>query len=119
MTKPQKALSIFSTLCFATCVWLSAQGRDDEEFESFEDSLLALTQVSEQISVNQLSLKTFRCQEKISIVETDPKTKSIQRREFSHPYNVARKPDRRVNEKLIFAESRPDAPEGSTPGWEG
>ncbi|MGH9426198.1 MAG: hypothetical protein ACRD2L_07840, partial [Terriglobia bacterium] len=91
--------------------------RDDAEFEGFEDALLALSQVSEQITINQLSLKTFRCQEKLSIVEIASKTKSTQRYEFSHPYVVARKPDRRVNEKLIFTESRPAGTEGSTPGW--
>jgi len=117
MTKPQKALLIFWTFGLVSAVWLSAKDRDEEEFEGFEDGLLALSQVSEQITVNQLSLKTFRCQEKISIVETDSKSKSSQRHEFSHLYVVARKPDRRVNEKLIFTESRPAAPEGSTPGW--
>jgi hypothetical protein len=117
MTKRQKALFIFLTTALAGAVWVSAQTRDDAEFEGFEDALLALSQVSEQITLNQLSLKTFRCQEKLSIVETDAKTKATQKHEFSHPYVVARKPDRRVNEKLIFAESRPAAPEGSTPGW--
>ena len=117
MTKPQKTLFIFLALGLSSAVWALAKDRDEDEFESFEDGLLALSQVSEQITLNQLSLKTFRCQEKISIVETDSKTKSTQRHEFSHPYVVARKPDRRVNEKLIFSESRPDVPEGSTPGW--
>lgn len=119
MTKPQKALLIFLTLWLASSVWLSAQSPDEDEFAGFEDDLLVLTQVGEQITLNQLSLKSFRCQEKIAIVETDSKTKSTQRREFSHPYLVARKPDRRANEKLIFAESRPIAPEGTTLDWDG
>ncbi|MCI0420104.1 MAG: hypothetical protein L0387_28370 [Acidobacteria bacterium] len=119
MTKPQKALLIFLAFAFASIVWVSAQERNEEEFEGFEDGLLALAQVSEQITVNQLSLKSFRCQEKISILETDSKTKSTQRQEFSHPYSVTRKPDRRVNEKLIFAELRAAGPEGSTGGgWD-
>jgi hypothetical protein len=118
MTKLQKALLIFLTFSLASAVWALAKDSDDEEFEGFEDGLLALSQVSEQITVNQLSLKTFRCQEKISIVETDSKTKSTQRHEFSHPYVVTRKPDRRVNEKLIFSESRPADAEGSPPGWD-
>ena len=117
MTKPQKALLIFLNLSLASAVWAFAKDRDEEEFEGFEDGLLALSQVSEEITIGQLSLKTFRCQEKLSIAETDLKTKSTQRYEFSHPYLVARKPDRRVNEKLIFSESRPAVPEGSTPGW--
>ena len=117
MTKPQKALLIFLSLAFASAVWAWAKDRDEDEFESFEDGLLALSQVSEQITVSQLSLKTFRCQEKLSIAETDSKTKTTQRHEFSHPYIVSRKPDRRVNEKLIFSESRPAPPEGNTPGW--
>ena len=118
MTKPQKALLIFLTLVVVSTVWVWAKDRDEDEFENFEDGLVALSQVSEQITVTHLSLKTFRCLEKISIVETDSKTKSNQRHEFSHPYVVARKPDRRVNEKLIFSESRPAVPEGSTPDWE-
>src|SRR6185295_7094866 len=117
MTKPQKGRLIFLSLAFTSAVWALAKDRDEDEFESFEDGLLALSQVSEQITVSQLSLKTFRCQEKLSIAETDSKTKSTQRHEFSHPYIVARQPDRRVNEKLIFTESRPAPPEGSTPGW--
>jgi hypothetical protein len=118
MTKPQKALLIFLTLVAASAAWALAKDRDEDEFENFEDGLVALSQVSEQITVSHLSLKSFRCQEKLSIVETDSKTKLTQRHEFSHPYVVARKPDRRVNEKLIFSESRPAMPEGSTPGWE-
>ena len=118
MTKPKKALPILLALSFASSFWLWAQHRDDDEFEGFEDDLMALTQVGEQITLNQLSLKTFRCQEKISIVETDEKTKSTQRREFSHPYIVARERDRRVNEKLLFSESRTLAPDGAAVGWE-
>jgi hypothetical protein len=117
MTKPQKALLIFLNIALASAVWALAKDRDEDEFEGFEDGLLALSQVSEQITVSQLSLKSFRCQEKLSIVETDAKTNLTQRHDFSHPYEVARKPDKRVNEKLIFTESRPAVPEGSTPGW--
>lgn len=117
MTKPQKALLIFLNIALVSAVWALAKDRDEDEFEGFEDALLALSQVSEQITISQLSLKSFRCQEKLSIVETEAKTKLAQRHEFSHLYTVTRKPDRRVNEKLIFAESRPEAPEGSTPGW--
>ena len=118
MTKPQKALLIFLSLAFTSAVLALAKDRDEDEFENFEDGIVALSQVSEQITVSHLSLKSFRCQEKLSIVETDSKTKLTQRHEFSHPYVVARKPDRRVNEKLIFSESRPAVPEGSTPDWE-
>jgi hypothetical protein len=117
MTKPQKALLILLNITLASAVWTWAKDRDENEFENFEDELLALSQVGEQITINQFSIKSFRCQEKLSIVETDAKTKLTQRHEFSHPYVVARKPDRRVNEKLIFSESRPEEPEGSTPGW--
>jgi hypothetical protein len=119
MTKPKKALPIFLTLWLGSSVWFFAQSPDEDEFGGFEDDLMVLTQVGEQITVNHLSLRSFRCQEKIAIIETDSKTKAAQHREFSHPYLVARKPDRRVNEKLIFAESRPIAPEGATLGWEG
>ena len=79
MTKPQKALLIFLTLVAASAVWALAKDRDEDEFENFEDGLVALSQVSEQITVNQLSLKSFRCQEKISIAETDSKSKLTQR----------------------------------------
>ena len=119
MTKPQKALLIFLTLWLANSTWVPAQSASEDEFAGFEDELLALTQVGEQITVNHLSLRSFRCQEKIAIVETNSKTKSTQHREFTHPYLVARKPDQRVNEKLIFAESRPIAPEGTTLDWDG
>jgi hypothetical protein len=67
-------------------VWTWAKDPDEDEFENFEDELLALSQVGEQITVNQFSIKSFRCQEKLSIVETDAKTKLTQRHEFSHPY---------------------------------
>ena len=119
MTKPQKALLIFLILWLARSVWLSAQNPDEDEFGAFEDDLLVLAQVGERITVNHLSLRSFRCQEKIAIVETDLKTKSTQHREFAHEYLVVRKPDRRVNEKLIFSESRPIAPEGTTLDWDG
>ena len=118
MTKPQKALLIFLIFALSSAVWALAKDCDEDEFAVFEDELLALSQVGEQITLNQFSLKSFRCQEKLSIVETDAKTKLTQQHEFSHPYVVARKPDRRVNEKLIFSESRPEPPEGSTSGWE-
>src|SRR5262245_18075764 len=119
MTKLQKTLLIFLSLWLASSVWLSAQNPDEDEFGGFEDDLLVLTQVGEQITVNQFSFRSYRCQEKIAIVETDSKTKSTQRRDFAHPYLVAQKPDRRVNEKLIFSDSRPIAPEGTTLDWDG
>jgi hypothetical protein len=118
MTKPQKALSIFLIFALSGAGWAQVKDREEDEFEGFEDDLLGLSQVAEQITVNQLSLRSFRCQEKLSIVETDTKTKLAQRHEFSHPYEVSRKADRRANEKLIFSESRPAPPEDSTPGWD-
>ncbi|MBM3804102.1 MAG: hypothetical protein FJW26_17530 [Acidimicrobiia bacterium] len=118
MTKPQKSLSILAAFLLVGGLWAGAQGREEAEFEGFEDGLLALTQVSEQITLDQLSLRAFRCQEKISIVELDAKGRASQRQESSHAYLVARQPDRRVNEKLIFTESRPALPSGPGPSWD-
>ena len=49
MTKPQKALLIFLNIALASTVWALAKDRDEDEFENFEDGLVALSQVSEQI----------------------------------------------------------------------
>jgi hypothetical protein len=106
MSKAQKALLIFLALLITFAGWSRAQKVSDDDFEGFEDDLLVLTQLSEQITLNQLSLKSFRCQEKIVVVETDRKTQQQQRRESSHLLTVSRRPDQRVNEKLIFSETR-------------
>jgi hypothetical protein len=106
MTKPQKALLIFLVLALGCGSWTHAQKTDEDEFAGFEDNLVALTRLSEQVATDQLSIKTFRCQERIVVEELDHKTRVSRRQESTHSYSVRRLPDKRVNEKLIFSESR-------------
>jgi hypothetical protein len=79
---------------------------DEEEFENFEDDLMVLTRVSEQVMMNQLSLRSFRCQEVITVTERDNKSNQSSRREFVNSYQVKRKPETRVNAQLTFVETR-------------
>jgi hypothetical protein len=105
MRKPQKALPIFLTLLISWILSPHAQ-KVSEDFEGFEDDVLVLTQLSERITVEQLSLKSFRCQERIMFMQKDQKTLETKHEESIHTFTVSRKPDQRVNEKLIFSESR-------------
>jgi hypothetical protein len=106
MTKPQKALLIFLVLALCCGSWTHAQKTDGDEFAGFEDNMLALTRLSEQVAMDQLSIKTFRCQERIVVEELDHKTRKSRHEESTHSFSVRRLPDKRVNEKLIFSESR-------------
>jgi len=94
--------------------------KEEEEFENFEDDLMVLTRLSEQIMMNQLSLRSFRCQEVITVTEHDNKSNQSTRHEFVNNYQVKRKPENRVNAQLTFVETRKphDAnsqPESPTP----
>lgn len=106
MMKPQKALPILLASLLTWGFGAHAQKVSDDDFTGFEDSLLALTQLSEQITLDQLSFRSFRCQERIAVVVKDSKTQQGERREFTHTYTLSRQPDRRGSEKLIFSESR-------------
>ena len=78
----------------------------EDELNGFEDGLAVLTKLSEQITIDQLSLKSFRCLEKTMAIETDKKTKVSQRRETSSTYKVSRQSDKKFNDKPIFSETR-------------
>jgi len=99
----------------------AAQERD-EEFEGFEDDLLVLTKLAEQVTLHQLSLKSFRCQERVRVTEIEKASKVTQQKEFVNTYEVIRKPDKRVNEQLLFTETRssssPKDEPNQNPPWE-
>lgn len=80
--------------------------KDEEELESFEDDLGVLTHVSEQLMMNQLSLRSFRCQERIVVTENVIKPESSNTREFVTDYEVKRKAETRANPQLTFVETR-------------
>jgi hypothetical protein len=80
--------------------------KDEEELESFEDDLLVLTRLSEQMMLNQLSLRSFRCQERIVVTEHISKPESSTKREFVSAYEVKRKAETRANAQLTFVEAR-------------
>jgi hypothetical protein len=109
MTKPQKALPIFLTLALGCGSWTHGQETSEDEFARFEDNMLVLTRLSEQVTIDQLSIKTFRCRERIVVEEMDHKTRMSRYEESTHSYSVRRLPDKRVNERLNFSESRTPA----------
>jgi len=79
---------------------------EEDETEAFEDDLLVLTRLSEQVMTNQLSLRSFRCREVVSVTERDSKSTQLTRREFVNAYQVKRKAETRVNAQLTFVETR-------------
>ena len=88
----------------------SKSSKDEEELESFEDDLLVLTRLSEQVMLNQLSLRSFRCQERIVVTEHLGKPEKSTRREFVSTYEVKRKAESRANAQLTFVETRTPQP---------
>jgi hypothetical protein len=115
------ALFQFHSFSFIAPAAPAAQARE-QDFEGFEDDLLVLTKLSEQVTLNQLSLKNFRCQERVRVTEIDKKSKTTRQKEFVNTYEVIRKPDKRVNEQLLFSETRsPSSLNGElnqNPPWE-
>jgi hypothetical protein len=95
----------FHSFSFIAPTAPAAQARD-QDFEGLEDDLLVLTKLGEQVTLQQLSLKSFRCQERVRVTEIDKATKVTRQKEFVNPYEVIRKPDKRVNEQLLFTETR-------------
>jgi hypothetical protein len=113
MTKAERTLAILSVVVLLIAGQAMAQKPDEVDFDGFEDNLLALTQVSEQITIDYLSLKSFRCKERIVAIETAVNSKSMRQHEAFNSYTVERKPDKRVNEKLVFSELRTPAQENT------
>jgi len=68
--------------------------------------LLVLTRLSEQVMINQLSLRSFRCQEQIVVTEHIIKPEKSTRREFVSVYEVKRKAETRASPQLAFVETR-------------
>lgn len=91
----------------------SKSKKDEEELESFEDDLLVLTRLSEQVMLNQLSLRSFHCQERIVVTEHISKPEKSTRREFVSTYEVKRKAESRANAQLTFVETRKPQPSGT------
>jgi hypothetical protein len=78
----------------------------EEDFENFEDDLLPLAKLGEQVTAGLLSLKSFRCQEKIVLREFEKKSQSSRQQEFLNTYEVRRQPDKRAKDQLFFSETR-------------
>ncbi len=109
MLRTYRAVLTFLLILLTPGFPVQAQKPDEADFESFEDSLLILTQLSEQITIDRLSLRSFRCEERLHVIETVVKSKSVRQHQALHSYTVERKPDQRVNDKLIFSETRSPA----------
>lgn len=106
-------LLVFGYLSLAS----PARQAREEDFENFEDDLLPLTKLGEQVTADLLSLKSFRCQEKIVLREFEKKSKTSRQQEFLSTYEVRRQPDKRANEQLLFSEARlPLSPGDDGPG---
>jgi hypothetical protein len=116
-------LALFWFYSFSFIVPMSPAAQEhDQDFEGFEDNLLLLTKLGEQVTLHQLSLKSFRCQERVRVTEIDKASKVTRQKEFVNTYEVVRKPDKRVNEQLLFTETRSsnslnDVPDQNPP-WE-
>ncbi|MEW5979545.1 MAG: hypothetical protein AB1898_27425 [Acidobacteriota bacterium] len=83
---------------------VASEARDD--FELFEDRLSVLTRLSEKVTLDLLSLKRLTCRERILVREFDKQNQLRQQVEQVGHYEVVRQPDQRVNEQLLFRESR-------------
>ncbi len=88
---------------------------DQEDFEGFEDSLLALTKLSEETTLNQFAIRNFRCLERIQVLEVTKKTRDSHEGEFLSTYELNRKADRRADGQLLFTIARKPVASSSQP----
>ncbi len=85
---------------------LPAEQLKDENFESFEDELLVLSKLSENLTLDALSLKSFRCREKILLKEIGIGSQIARQLEWEHPYRILRLPRQRAVSEAAFTETR-------------
>ena len=103
-TKASLMITLF--VCGYFSLVSPARQAKEEDFENFEDDLLPLSKLGEQVTAALLSLKSFRCQEKIVLREFEKKRKTSRQQEFRSAYEVRRQPDKRANEQLLFSVTR-------------
>ena len=85
---------------------LSPAQLKDEDFEGFEDDPLVLSKLSENLTLDSLSLKSFRCREEILLEENTSGDTTARRLSWEHPYRVLRQPRKRVVSEATFTETR-------------
>jgi hypothetical protein len=78
----------------------------DEDYENFEDQLLVLTKLSENLTVDFLSLKSFQCREKLLLTEEQAGSSASKQLEWEHSYQVVRQPRKRAISEATFIETR-------------
>jgi hypothetical protein len=77
-----------------------------EESIIFEDDQQILTRLSENLSMDQISLRSFQCRERLVVTESDVKRQTVARREFLNRYQVERQQNREVATRATFQETR-------------
>ncbi len=77
-----------------------------EESIIFEDDQQILTHLSENLSMDQISLRSFQCRERLVVTESDAKGQTLARREFLNGYQVERQQNREVATRATFRETR-------------
>jgi hypothetical protein len=77
----------------------------DETIE-FEDEMQILTKFSENLTIDQVSLKSFRCREKLVIAEFNATGQEASKREYLNLYKVERQLNRQVATRTTFQETR-------------
>ena len=85
---------------------VSAGLRAQEESIIFEDDQQILTRLSENLSMDLISLKSFRCQEKLVVTESNAKGQMVAKRGFLNRYQVERQLKREVATRTTFQETR-------------
>jgi hypothetical protein len=77
-----------------------------EENIEFEDDMQILTKFSENLTIDQVSLKSFRCREKLVITESNATGQEMYKREYLNLYKVERQFNRQVATRTTFQETR-------------
>jgi hypothetical protein len=77
-----------------------------EESILFEDDTQLLTKFSENLTIDQVSLKSFCCREKLVITESNAAGQETSKREYLNLYRVERQLNRQVATRTTFQETR-------------
>ena len=110
-----KPLMTTGILLFLGTGFVSSQAQD--ETITFEDDQQILTRLSENLSMDQISLKSFRCHEKLVVTQAEAKGQTQTKREWLNLYRVERQQNRQVATRVTFRETRvwQKSPEGEEP----
>jgi hypothetical protein len=107
MRKHKKALTILLSFCIPLLFLCVSQGLPQDDItEDFDESLDILSQTSEKITTDLLSMKNFQCLETITIDEFDKKKSVTQHHVYSCEYEVTRKIKPKSAEHIGYTESR-------------